>query len=169
MPGCPVVGRVGDIGLEDRADSTGARGRVEVLDVLGVGADIADMREGEGDDLAGIGGIGKDLLVAGERGVEAHFRDRRSGGAEAAALDHRAVGKHQKGGRLLSGPGGGGRGHGGTPVRRCKRSAGPFAQQSAKRDFPASARHFFMLMSLSQNRYALLGDMTSLSHAGPST
>src|SRR5690606_34931412 len=45
------------------------------LDVLRVGADVADVREGEGDDLRGIGRVGQDLLVAGHRGVEAHLAD----------------------------------------------------------------------------------------------
>ena len=33
------------------------------LDVLVIGPDIADVGKGEGDDLAGIGGIGEDLLI----------------------------------------------------------------------------------------------------------
>jgi hypothetical protein len=93
---CAVVRRIGDVGLEDRADRAGASRRGQVLDVLVIGADIADMRKGEGDDLAGIGGIGEDLLVAGQRRVEADFRDRFARGAEASALDDRAVGQHQQ-------------------------------------------------------------------------
>ena len=101
MAGGAVVRRVGDVGLEDRADRAGAGGRGQVLDVLVIGADIADMREGEGDDLAGVGRIGEDFLVAGQRRVEADFGDRASRRAEPAAFDHRAVGKHQQRGRLL--------------------------------------------------------------------
>ena len=41
--------------------------------VLGVGAGIADMRIGQGDNLARIGGVGQDLLVAGHGGVEHHL------------------------------------------------------------------------------------------------
>ena len=82
--------------------------RVEILDVLVIGADIADMREGEGDDLAGIGRVGEDFLIAGERGVEAHFGDGAAGGAQASPLDHRAVGKDQQRGRHFARPGGGG-------------------------------------------------------------
>ena len=50
---------LGDVGAARRSRAPPA---VDGLDVLSVGADIADMREGEGDDLAGIGGIGEDLL-----------------------------------------------------------------------------------------------------------
>ena len=46
------------------------------LQILVIGADIADMGEGEGDDLRGIGGIGHHLLIAGHRGVEADLADR---------------------------------------------------------------------------------------------
>ena len=41
--------------------------------VVDAGAVIADLRIGEDDDLAGIGGIGEDFLVAGQRGMEDHF------------------------------------------------------------------------------------------------
>ena len=67
------VGRLGNVLLHHQA----ARGDRGGLDVLGVGADIADMREGEGDDLAGIGRVGQRLLVAGHAGVEADLADRR--------------------------------------------------------------------------------------------
>ena len=56
------------------------------------------MREGEGDDLAGIGGIGQDFLIAGHGGVEADLAHRLAFGAEAEAFDHRAVGQHQQAG-----------------------------------------------------------------------
>ena len=78
-----------------RAQHTPRAAGVDRLDVLGVGADIADMREGEGDDLAGIGGIGHDLLIAGHRGVEADLADRCARGADAPAPEHRAVGENQ--------------------------------------------------------------------------
>jgi hypothetical protein len=55
--------------------TSAARGGVVALDVLVVGADIADMREGEGDDLPGIGRVGQDFLIAGHRGVEADLAD----------------------------------------------------------------------------------------------
>ncbi len=63
--------------------------RIGALDILVVGADIADVREGEGDDLPGVGRIGHHLLIAGHRGVEADFADRLALGAEALAPDRR--------------------------------------------------------------------------------
>jgi len=69
-------------------ERAGRRRQVDGFDVVLVGADIADMRESEGDDLPGIGGIGEDLLVAGHRGVEADFADGMAGGAEARSLEH---------------------------------------------------------------------------------
>ena len=57
------------------ADDHAQRVRRVRLDIVGVRADIADMREGEGDDLAREGRVGHDLLIAGHRGVEAHLAD----------------------------------------------------------------------------------------------
>src|SRR5215470_7634475 len=78
----------------------GRRREVDRFDVLVVGADIADVGEGEGDDLPGIGGIGEDLLIAGHRGVEADLADRVPGGAKALSLEHGAVSKDEERGRF---------------------------------------------------------------------
>ena len=90
--------------VDDHATRARRRRHADGLDVLLVGADVADMREGEGDDLSRIGGIGQDLLVAGHRGVEAHLADRMAGGAEAEAFEHGAVGQHEERSRLLLDP-----------------------------------------------------------------
>ena len=100
MAGGAVVRRRGDRGVQHHAARARRRRHVDGLDVLLVGADIADMREGEGDDLPGIGGIGEDFLIAGHGGVEAHLADRMAGRAEAHAFQHGAVGEHQQRGRL---------------------------------------------------------------------
>ena len=63
--------------------------------------DPSDVREGEGDDLARIGGIGHDLLVAGHRGVEADFADRLAFRPESPAPDDCAVGEDQYARRIL--------------------------------------------------------------------
>ena len=49
--------------------------RTMKVDVRFVCADIADVRKCEGDDLSGIGWIGKDFLIAGHSRVEADFAD----------------------------------------------------------------------------------------------
>src|SRR5262249_17438278 len=72
-----------------------AHGEIGGLSVLPIGADIADVREGEGDDLSGVGGVGQDLLVAGHGSVEAHLTDGRASGAEAVTGNHRAVRQHE--------------------------------------------------------------------------
>ena len=70
--------------IAPRAPSSGAIGR---LDVLLVGSDHADMREGEGDDLPGVGGVGEDFLIAGHRRVEADLADRLADGAEPKTFE----------------------------------------------------------------------------------
>ncbi len=97
------VRRAGHRGPGDHAlDRRGQR-----LAILVVGADIADMREREGDDLPGIGRIGQDLLVAGHRGVEDQLAGDHGCAAEAAAGEDRSV---------LQGENAGGRG--GTMLHR---------------------------------------------------
>ena len=69
---------IGGLGDRRRAPRPRAAGVVVSMSSC-VGADIADMGKGEGDDLPGIGRIGQDFLIAGDRGVEADFADRRPG------------------------------------------------------------------------------------------
>src|SRR6267154_1581672 len=58
------------------------------------------MREGEGDDLPGIGRVGQDFLIARDAGVEADLADGASRGAESVAPEYRAVGENQRAGWL---------------------------------------------------------------------
>ena len=74
--------------------------RVDSL-VLRVDAGVADVRIGQRDDLAAVGGIGEDLLVAGHRGVEHDLADRQPGCADGAAPKHRPVGEDEGGGGKL--------------------------------------------------------------------
>ena len=114
VPRRPVVGGRGDGGMHDHPAQTRRGRHIDRLDILLVGADIADMREGERDDLAGIGGIGEDFLVAGHRRVETDFADRVSGGAEAEAFDDGPVGENEEAGRHRRAPAGAARaGHAG--------------------------------------------------------
>jgi hypothetical protein len=92
MPRGAIVRRLGNGGMQDHASRAGRRRKVHRLDVVLVGADIADVRKGKGDDLPGIGWIGEDLLIAGHRGVETDFADGVTDGAEADTFQHRAVG-----------------------------------------------------------------------------
>ena len=105
MAGGAVIRGIGDSSAQDHAARARRRRHVHRLDILVVGADIADMREGEGDELPGIGGIGEDLLITGHRGVETDFADRLAFRAEAEALQHGAIGKHEERGRLEVRPG----------------------------------------------------------------
>ena len=61
------------------------------LEVRGIGAGIADVGIGQGDDLAKIGGVVEDFLVAGHGGVENHFTDRLPGYANRAAPEDRTI------------------------------------------------------------------------------
>ena len=92
---CAKVGRFAKLGTEDRADRGRRRRGVDDLDILVVDPDNPYMREGEGDDLGGVGRIGQDLLIAGHRCIEADFADRRAGRPDPEAFDHVAVGEHQ--------------------------------------------------------------------------
>ena len=103
--GGAVVGGLRDAGAQHAAAHARAHRQVGCLGVLGVGADVADMREGEGDDLAGVGGVGEDLLIAGDRRIEAHLAHRRAGGAQALPGDDGAVGQHQPRRQRHLGPG----------------------------------------------------------------
>ncbi len=132
LGGAIVRGR-GNGGMQNDAAGPGPRRHVHALDVFLVGADIADMREGEGDDLPGIRRVGEDLLIAGHRGVEADLAGGGAGGAEAEAFQDRAVRQYQNRRRLGLVPGirrssGGGRfglGHGLLVAYYRKRSKGP--------------------------------------------
>ena len=87
----PIVGRIGDIGPQHAAQ----RGRGDGLHIVDVRPHIADMREGEGDDLSGIGRVGQDFLVTGHRGVEADLPHPRHRSTQAAPPDQGAVGQGQ--------------------------------------------------------------------------
>ena len=96
--GAPVGRRGGDV-AEDRAAGGASRRRARhLLDVLDVGPDVADVREGEGDDLGHVGGVGQDLLVAGHGGVEADLAHRLADRADADPLQDGPVGQRQDAG-----------------------------------------------------------------------
>ena len=78
--------------LDDHPGGVNARG----LLVRGVDPHIADLRLGEGDQLAAIGRICEDLLVARYGGVENDLPHRRAGGADGAAVKQAAIGKGKR-------------------------------------------------------------------------
>jgi len=124
MPRGTVIGRLRDILLHDQP----ARGGCEGFDIFLIGADIADMGEGEGNDLPGIGRIGQGFLIAGHARVEADLGHRLALGPEAAAPKDAAISQHQAGG----GARGGGIGHGkGLRFQGVRRGAGHIGQGQA--------------------------------------
>ncbi len=84
--GAPVAGDGGEL-AHDEAFDVGPRGFV----IVAAGAVVADLRVGEDDDLAGIGGVGEDFLVAGERGIEDDLAGALGGRTKAPALEDGAV------------------------------------------------------------------------------
>lgn len=82
----PVAGDWAEF-ADYEAGSLGAGG----LFVGWVNAVVADLGGGEGDDLAEVGGIGKDFLVAGHACVENGFPQDGFGGAEGGSPEDAAV------------------------------------------------------------------------------
>ena len=64
--------------------------------VLRVHTDVTDLGVGHGDDLAGIGGIGQDLLIAHHARVETHFADTDSHRTKRPPAVDRAVRQREK-------------------------------------------------------------------------
>ncbi|MND98458.1 hypothetical protein D3C80_908100 [compost metagenome] len=89
------VGRIGGDVAEDGAARRGARAVADLLHVLDVDADIADVGEGEGQDLAHVGGVGQDFLIARHGGVEDHLAEGRADGADADTLQDGAVSERE--------------------------------------------------------------------------
>ena len=107
MLGRAPAGRIGDVDAHDRPP--GRRG--DGFHVFRIGADVADMREGKGDDLTSVGRIGEDFLIPGDRGVEtdlAHGGPRRT----CAAAPENFAGRQHQGRVCVWRLGGHGRGRG---------------------------------------------------------
>jgi len=90
-----------EIRIADRQVADNQPGRVYArrLDVFGIDADIADMRIGQGNDLARIAWVGQDFLVTGHRGIEHDLANRMAGGTDRIATKNRAVSERKQGGR----------------------------------------------------------------------
>ncbi len=82
----PVAGDGGELAYHQAFD-VGARRLLVIL----VRAVVADLGIREHDDLAGIGGIGEDFLIAGDGGVEDHLAKSVFLRTKALALEDRSV------------------------------------------------------------------------------
>ena len=65
--------------------------------VLGIHSDVPDLCIGHGHDLAGVGGIRADLLIARHAGVEHDFSRAHRLRAEGLAEENRTVGERETG------------------------------------------------------------------------
>src|ERR1700738_1231048 len=101
---CAIVRRRGYCSAENNPARSRGRGHVDGFDVFLVRPHVADMRECERDDLAGIGGIGENFLITGHGGIEADLPDRMPDGAKAEAFEHGPIGEHEQCGRLRLDP-----------------------------------------------------------------
>jgi hypothetical protein len=54
--------------------------------VVEIGADIADVRIRQANDLAGVAGVGENFLITGEAGIENDFAAAARNGAGRAAV-----------------------------------------------------------------------------------
>ena len=88
--GAPVADRHGEI-AHDQAGSVDSRR----FEVRGVGAGVTDVGIRQGDDLAKIGRVVKDLLIAGHGGVENHLADGLPGHAYGTAPENRPIFQRQ--------------------------------------------------------------------------
>ena len=59
--------------------------------VVEIGADVADVRIGEADDLPGIAGIGENFLIAGKAGIENDFATTAGASARRTAVKYSSV------------------------------------------------------------------------------
>ena len=91
--GAPVGGAAGGV-ADDVAGHPDAAG----LGVVVVDAGVADVRRGLDHELAGVGGVGDGLLVAGHAGGEDGLAQGGAGGAVAGAAEDPAVFEHEDGG-----------------------------------------------------------------------
>ncbi len=65
--------------------------------VVEIGADVADVRIGEADDLAGITGVGENFLIAGMAGIENDFAAAARARSGRASMEYAPVLKCERG------------------------------------------------------------------------
>jgi hypothetical protein len=70
--------------------------------VVEIGADVADVRISEADDLARVARVGENFLVSGEAGIENDFAAAARDGAGRAAVKYAPVFEREYGGSVLN-------------------------------------------------------------------
>ena len=90
LPPTPALGAHRQVTDDQTGSMVGAR-----FEVLVIAADITDVRIGEGDDLAAVGGIGEYFLVTGHRRIEYHLAAATAARADGQTAEDRAIGQGQ--------------------------------------------------------------------------
>jgi hypothetical protein len=70
--------------------------------IIEIGANIADVRISQADDLAGVAGVGENFLITGEAGIENDFAAAARDGAGGAAVKGAPVFQSESGGSVLN-------------------------------------------------------------------
>jgi hypothetical protein len=70
--------------------------------IVKIGADIADVRIGEANDLPGVAGVGENFLITGEAGIENDFAAAARDGASRTAVKYAPVFQSESGGSVLN-------------------------------------------------------------------
>ncbi len=99
------LGAITRIERGDLADHEARHLSLRGLHIVRAHSVVADVRIGHRHDLAGVGGIGQNLLIPRERGVEDHLAGGLAGTAEAPAGERGAVFKNESARRPNARPG----------------------------------------------------------------
>ena len=95
--GTPVRGDLRELANDKRFD-VGAGG----FFVVEIGANVADVRIGQADDLSGVTGVGENFLITGEAGIENDFAAAARDSACGAAVKYAPVFQSESGGSVLN-------------------------------------------------------------------
>jgi hypothetical protein len=93
--GAPIGRDLGELAHDERFDV-----RMGGFFVVEVGADVADVRISEADDLPGVTGIGENFLITGEAGIKNDFTAAARDGAGGAAIKDAPVFQGEYGGSV---------------------------------------------------------------------
>ena len=127
------IGRIGRCIAEDRPAGRGVRAAADLFDILDIGPRVSDVRKGEGQDLAHVGRVGQDFLIAGHGGVEDHLAERRAYSTAAEALQDGSVRERDYAGDAREEC----RGHGALSITESRRANGAFASEPSASGQPA--------------------------------